>query len=69
MATQRRAVKKLNPTTMTSLKNDFDSEATTSGRYGQISADDNNKLPLEIVVMMMMISNQPIVQTMTMLSH
>jgi len=52
MATQRRAVKKLNPTTtMTSLKNDFDSEAgtsTTSGRYGQINADDNNKLPLEI---------------------
>ncbi len=36
---------------MTSLNQDFDAEApniTTSGRYGQINDNDNNKLPLEI---------------------
>lgn len=48
MATKRRPTKKVNPT-MT-FENDFDSEvgtSTTSGRYGQINANDT-KLPLEI---------------------
>jgi hypothetical protein len=53
--TTRRPIKKINPTIMTSLHNDFDAEVGTnntsisSGRYGQINDNTiTNKLPLEI---------------------